>query len=144
MKRPPKAVSKPRSRKVWARSDNWAPISRDEALALRKATKNKTAAACFDSELEYRRWHELLLLERAGVIARLERQVSIPIVVDGVHVFSIEPDFVYFQDGRRIYDDTKGRKSGFEYRIFCIKWKVAKAKFPNAEWRVNGQAWEGK
>lgn len=144
MKRPPKAVSKPRSRKVWARADTWAPISRDEAMALRKATKNKNAAACFDSELEYRRWHELLLLERAGVIARLERQQSIPLIVNGTHCFTIKPDFLYFRDGKRIYDDTKGRTKGFEYRQFKDRWTVAKALFPNTEWRVNGKLWTGK
>lgn len=34
----------------------------------------------FDSKLEFRRWRELKLLERAGVITELKRQVRIPLI----------------------------------------------------------------
>ena len=135
-------VTKPKANKLWARTDTWQPISRDEAMARRKVV-GKNAAACFDSAQEYRRWHELLLLQRAGKIERLERQQPISIVVNGVLIWKLEPDFSYFQDGKRIYDDTKGRKDGFDWARFCDRWKVAKAVHPNAEWRVNGVKWEG-
>lgn len=131
-------LTAPKSRKIWARTDTWQPITREEALALRKATKNKSAAACFDSGDEFRRWHELLLLQRAGKISGLERQQVIPISAYGQHMWNVEPDFIYWENGKRVYDDTKGRKDGFEYRIFSLKWKLARAQFPNVEWRVNG------
>jgi hypothetical protein len=136
-------ITKPRASKVWARTDTWQPISKDEAMALRKAN-GKNAAACFDSAQEHRRWHELLLLERAGKIQRLERQLVIPISAYGEHMWNIEPDFAYFEDGKRVYDDCKGRLIGFEYRIFKHKWKLAKAMHRNSEWRVNGVKWDGK
>jgi hypothetical protein len=136
-------VTKPKASKLWARTDTWQPISRDEAMALRRSG-GKDAAACFDSAMEYRRWHELLLLQRAGKIERLERQVKVPCYVEGELVWTLKADFAFFQDGRRIYDDTKGRTKGFEYRQFKDRWRVAKAIHRNAEWRVNGVKWEGK
>jgi hypothetical protein len=111
-------------------------------MALRKAAKSQAVAACFDSEAEYRRWHELILLQRAGKIERLERQTPIPIVVNGVTCFTIEPDFSFFENGKRVYDDTKGRSKGFEWRQFRDRWTVANAVFPNAVWRVNGEPWQ--
>jgi hypothetical protein len=136
-------VTKPKATKIWVRTDTWQPISRDDAIALRKAS-GKSAAACFDSGQEFRRWHELKMLERAGKIQRLERQVAIPCFVEGELMWTLKPDFAFFQDGKRIYDDTKGRKKGFEYRQFKDRWKVAKAVHRNAEWRVNGVKWEGR
>lgn len=136
-------VTAPKAGKLWARTDTWQPISRDEAMARRKAI-GKNAAACFDSAQEYRRWHELLLLQRAGKIERLERQVSVPCFVEGELVWTLKPDFAFFENGVRVYDDTKGRIDGFEYRQFRDRWKVAKAIHRNAEWRVNGMKWEGK
>ena len=79
-------LTAPKSRKIWARTDTWQPITREEALALRKAAKSKSVAACFDSGDEFRRWHELLLLQRAGKIQRLERQQVIQIFAYGQHM----------------------------------------------------------
>ena len=118
-------------------------------MAMREAAKEakrkdwQGVAACFDSAQEYRRWHELLLLERAGKIERLERQLVIKIEAYGEHMWNVEPDFAYFENGVRVYDDCKGRLAGFEYRIFKHKWKLAKAMHRNAEWRVNGVKWSG-
>lgn len=68
----------------------------------------------FDSRKEARRWSELSLLENAGAIQNLQRQVRFELLpsqrIDGkvveraVHYVA---DFVYEQDGERIVEDTK-------------------------------------
>jgi hypothetical protein len=71
----------------------------------------------FDSQREYERWCELRLLERAGAIAGLERQVTLPL--DGMRgpiryesgrQARIVVDFAYFEGDQcqRTYEDTKG------------------------------------
>lgn len=84
----------------------------------------------FDSLKEYRRFCELRLLERAGKVTDLQRQVKFVLIptqyerferystktgkrlVDGVRVAEKEvsyiADFVYTQDGKQVVEDTKG------------------------------------
>ncbi len=62
----------------------------------------------FDSRKEAARWGELKLLERAGEISRLERQVAIPIIVSGVRVCDYIADAVYHDhDGKLVVEDVK-------------------------------------
>jgi hypothetical protein len=75
----------------------------------------------FDSKAELRRWEELKLLEKAGEISRLERQVVVPIHIGGdpvvirsQHYPNGKPckytaDFVYFQGNKRVWEEYKGR-----------------------------------
>ncbi len=67
----------------------------------------------FDSTKEYRRWCELRLLERAGKIQCLQRQVKFELIPkqDGETACHYVADFVYQQDGRRIVEDAKGYKT---------------------------------
>lgn len=100
----------------------------------------------FDSMAEYRRWRELLLLERAGKIQDLQRQVPYELIPaqyeeiptgeyyvrgerkgqEKVKRVCVEQsvvyvaDFVYTEDGRQIVEDTKG----FETKDFIIKRKL--------------------
>ncbi len=86
----------------------------------------------WDSQAEYRRWSELKLLERAGQISGLERQVTVPLVVNGTKICALRPDFAFFEKGKRVLADQKG----FETRDWKLKWKLAVALYPNIEWRV--------
>lgn len=86
----------------------------------------------WDSQAEFRRWSELKLLERAGEISHLERQMTVPLFVNGVKVCALRPDFAFFERGKRVYADAKG----YETRDWKLKWKLAKAIYPNIEWRV--------
>lgn len=72
----------------------------------------------FDSVKEYRRWCELKLLERAGVIKNLDRQVKFELIpsqkVDGKVVerpVNYVADYVYEQDGKTVVEDVKGMKT---------------------------------
>ena len=74
----------------------------------------------FDSLKEYRRWRELKLLERAGEIGLLRRQVPfdlLPAQYDDRTGKLIErgvryvADFVYQTDGFTVVEDTKGMRT---------------------------------
>ena len=81
----------------------------------------------FDSKKEYRRFCELSLLERAGAITDLQRQVKHELLpsqrIDGKVVerpVVYVADFVYKQDGKTVVEDTKGMKT----RDYIIKRKL--------------------
>lgn len=81
----------------------------------------------FDSMKEYRRYCELLLLERAGAITDLQRQVKFELIpaqrIDGKvaeRACSYVADFVYQENGKRVVEDTKGVKT----KDYIIKRKL--------------------
>lgn len=77
----------------------------------------------FDSKRERERFAELRLLERAGAISELKRQVRFELIPaqyrDGRCVFrsvSYVADFTYKKNGELIVEDSKGFKTP-EYKI---------------------------
>lgn len=83
----------------------------------------------FDSKKEYRRYRELLLMEKAGLISDLQRQVKFLLIPTQYEHFkrygkngkeltpgkrvvekecSYYADFVYTENGRDVVEDTKG------------------------------------
>jgi hypothetical protein len=73
----------------------------------------------FDSAAEAARWRELTLLEKAGHIFDLQRQVAIELV-PGVRLHGekrarpairLVVDFAYWGGGNLIYEDTKGMET---------------------------------
>jgi hypothetical protein len=92
----------------------------------------------FDSQKEYRRFRELVLLERAGRIQDLQRQVKFVLIPaqyepdtigkrGGVkrgklieRECSYIADFVYTEDGKQVVEDTKG----FRTADYIIKRKL--------------------
>lgn len=100
----------------------------------------------FDSKKEAARYSELVLLERAGRIQNLQRQVKfvlIPAQYEIIERYSektgkklkdkrvtIEQecsyiaDFTYHKDGKFIIEDVKGYKKGGAYAVFTIKRKL--------------------
>ena len=72
----------------------------------------------FDSKKEAKRYQQLKLMEKAGVICDLKRQVKYELVpaqyIDGKCVeraVTYSSDFEYDQDGQHIVEDTKGMKT---------------------------------
>lgn len=96
----------------------------------------------FDSVKEYRRWCELSLLERAGEITGLERQVKYVIIPAQYAPDTVTArgkikrgkllerecayvaDFRYQMDGETVVEDVKGYKDGQAYALFAIKRKL--------------------
>lgn len=88
----------------------------------------------FDSKKEYRRFCELYLLEKAGEISDLQRQVKFVLIPAQYEPDTIGKrgavkrgklierecsylaDFVYTQDGKTVVEDTKGFKTA-DYKI---------------------------
>ncbi len=83
----------------------------------------------FDSLKEYRRYCELRILERTGVISDLKRQVKFELIPEQREPDTVGPrggvkrgrvierpcfyiaDFVYFENGNQVVEDTKGVKT---------------------------------
>lgn len=102
-----------------------------------KKIKDPATGFVFDSKKEFVRWCELRILERAGRITKLRRQVKfvlIPAQYDGKVKLESEvsyiADFVYKDEtGAEIVEDTKGYKRGAAYQLFVIKRKLMLQKF---------------
>lgn len=92
----------------------------------------------FDSRKEARRYQELLLLQRAGAISELQTQVEFELIPaqrepDTVGVrgairkgkvieraVKYVADFVYYENGKKVVEDTKGVKT----KDYIIKRKL--------------------
>lgn len=73
-----------------------------------------------DSKREAKRWRELQLMEATGEIKNLERQVTYKLVVNGVKVCAIKPDFRYnLHTGQVVIEDVKSEitRKNPAYRI---------------------------
>lgn len=87
------------------------------------ARKTVLDGMIFDSQAEARRYSELKLLEKAGEIKDLRRQVAFSCVVNGKEVCKYLADFTYTQDGRSVAEDVKG----VETALFRLKSKLVDA-----------------
>lgn len=95
------------------------------------STKTTVDGIQFDSMKEAKRYKELALLQRAGLISNLQLQVKFELIptqkINGkiierpVHYIA---DFVYMENGEQIVEDVKGYKQGQAYALFTIKRKL--------------------
>lgn len=99
----------------------------------------------FDSYAEYERWRELQLLEKAGEIRDLERQIRIPLKAAGGNPIKIRSgrykngrasvyvvDFVYFEGNARVFEDKKG----FKTPLSKLKIAIVEAMYPGIKVRI--------
>lgn len=68
----------------------------------------------FDSKTEAKRWAQLRMLERAGHISGLRRQVPFPLMTVGREGLACRfadyiADFVYTENGERVIEDSKAK-----------------------------------
>lgn len=92
-------------------------------------------AMAFDSKLEARRYHELLLMQKAGIICDLKTQV--PFILqpsfkkggETVRAITYKADFVYTVcgTGATVVEDTKGYRTD----VYKIKKKLFDYKYPD-------------
>ena len=103
---------------------------------------NNRKGGGFDSQKEMDRYHELLLMERAGIIHGLKRQVPFQLTPTVRKPDVIGPrggrkpgkvilnkseyiaDFTYYQGEDFIVEDVKGYRDGAAYREFMLKKKM--------------------
>ena len=78
-----------------------------------KKIKDPATGYVFDSKAEFIRWCELRILERAGKISDLKRQVKYELIPkqDGERACNYVADFVYTQGGNTVVEDTKGMRT---------------------------------
>lgn len=106
------------------------------------ATKTVIDGHKFDSLKEGRRYEELKLLERGGVIGYMELQPRYDVVVNGWKICYYLADFRYwdYEKGAEVVEDVKAMpktakairkyKQTAAYRIFRIKKKLVEALYP--------------
>jgi hypothetical protein len=76
----------------------------------------------FQSKLEADRWMQLRLLERAGQISDLRRQVEYWLIAGDVLAAVYVADFVYVENGKEVVEDTKGTiTKEFEIKYALMK-----------------------
>ena len=80
----------------------------------------------FDSAKEARRWIELTLLDKAGAISNLRRQVRFPLSVNGQLICTYIADFCYTENGHEIVEDVKSAHTR-KLPVFRIKYKLMRA-----------------
>ena len=109
------------------------------------AKKVKVNGETYASTKEYKRYRELLLLEKAGAITDLQKQVKFVLIPSQYETFerygkngkrlkdgqrcvekecSYYADFVYCENGKQVVEDAKGYKKGTAYDLFTIKRKL--------------------
>jgi ferredoxin-fold anticodon binding domain-containing protein len=98
------------------------------AVAISKYNNRRTHTedGWFDSQRELRRWHELKLLERAGKISELKRQVDFELIPPdlGLRAIVYRADFVYIEDGAKIVEDSKGyRDRVYKLKRRLMRWR---------------------
>ena len=80
--------------------------------------RTKVDGITFDSLSEARRYGELKIEERAGIIANLEVHKPFRLVVNGIHICDYESDFTYRRDGKLVVEDVKSQPTvTHAYRI---------------------------
>lgn len=103
---------------------------------LNRARKNKYNAkkvvvngVTYDSQLEYERYCELKMLQKAGIITDLKyhkRFVLIEKNENGREI-AYEADFVYKKDGKTIVEDTKSEPT--KTRLYALKKRLMLEKY---------------
>lgn len=104
-----------------------------------KAKKIETRDGVFASQLEFRKWNELLLMQNAGLISNLRRQVKIKLG----HKVSYIADFLYYDVEKLnlIVADAKG----IETKDFRVKKEWLLEKFKGFAFRTiykDSEKWE--
>ena len=83
----------------------------------------------FDSKKEANRYNQLKLLEKAGLIKNLQRQVKFELQPSfkynnkTIRAINYIADFVYEQDGKQIVEDVKSEATRKD-KIYLIKKKM--------------------
>ncbi len=114
----------------WAKEA--ARISRPSKYRNRVVIKNGER---FDSTKEYLRHLVLVDMQKHGEIRSLKRQPKFVLIVNAVKVGEYWPDWRYYDLRKDVWvcEDAKG----FQTPEFKLKWKLAKALYPEIDWRLS-------
>ena len=91
-----------------------------------RAVKTEVDGIVFDSKREAARYMELMLMQRAGEIKRLELQPKYDCIVNGRKICTYRADFRYSTNENSIVEDVKGMKTP----VYKLKKKLVEALYP--------------
>lgn len=93
------------------------------------AIRTSVDGITFASAKEARRYGELKILQKAGIISNLQLQVKMPVVVNGVFICNYFADFAYLDHEREaplmVFCDVKGMKTP----VYRLKKKLVEALY---------------
>lgn len=89
------------------------------------AKKTEVGGIMFDSKKEARRYSQLKLLGKSGVISDLVLQPKFDLVINSVRCGFYKADFQYIKNGEVVIEDVKG----FKTPIYNLKKKLVKALY---------------
>ena len=118
-----------------------------------KAVKTTIDGITFDSKKEAKRYTELKLQKKSGMITHLELQPKYDIIINGAKICSYKADFSYFtvrEDEKETYRNAKGEwivptktldkegqivedVKGFKSPIYRLKKKLVEACYPGTQ-----------
>jgi hypothetical protein len=81
----------------------------------------------FHSKKEAKRWVSLTLLQTAGRIKNLKRQVSFELKVEGLLICRYIADFVYEEDTKGVWQTVVEDSKGYPTQIYRLKRKLMEA-----------------
>lgn len=93
-----------------------------------RAIKTEIDGNMFDSKKEARRYGQLKLMEKGGLITDLKyekKDCTFPIEIMGKIICKYISDFCYLQDGKQVVEDVKGIKTP----VYNLKKKLVKALY---------------
>lgn len=98
------------------------------------ARKVRADGHIFDSQLEYKHYCDLKLLQQGKIIEGLVVHPKFDAVVNGTHVCFIVLDFQYWdkETNRLVYIDTKG----FYTSESRLRHKLLRALYPDVDLRI--------
>ena len=97
------------------------------------AKKTWVGQVRFDSKLEARRNGELELLQRAGAISGLRRQVTFSLVVNGIAICKMVADHTFFEGKVYVVEEVKTPPT--KTPSYRIKRKLFEALYPEISFR---------
>jgi hypothetical protein len=89
------------------------------------AKKSDYKGTIYDSKFEANYAAELDLLQKAGEIIRWERQVKLPLTVNGYVVCDYWIDFIAYREGETEYIECKG----YPTPVWKLKWRLFEALY---------------
>lgn len=129
--------AKPGSNKYW----NIKVYVQEKGVMVEKSDPALgKVTAIFDSLKEYARYNELQMLQKAGKVSDVKRQVKLVIQEafqygdEKIEEIYYRADFTYQEGGRLVIEDVKGFDEETQtYRTtsdFKLKWKLLKHRYP--------------
>lgn len=96
---------------------------------FKNAKKSEYKGSIYDSKFEAQIAMELDMEVKAGKAFKVERQVKIPLIVNGYLICNYYIDFIVYRDGETEYIEAKG----YPTETWKLKWKIFEALYDKPE-----------